>query len=398
MHFTDQEQSLLSFAHDANNTFGIKLTKQAIQKRFNQYAVGFMKKCLVYLLGKQVNVDTGTLARFNTFNRVRIKDSTKYNLPSSYKGHYQGSGGVANVSGAMISIQYEYDLLTGQALDLRLTQGNKNDQGDARDCTHDIQENDLFIRDLGYCTLNFFKLLIEKGAFFLNRLSPQIKVYCQDQPDKEVDLKACKNKLKRLNLQELELDVLLGSEDKIPARLIVSLVDQDTYRKRIKGKKKSGRKNISEAFRTRCSLSLFVTNTDSGALPAQKIQSAYSLRWQIELIFKVWKSQVKIHKIKEVNIHRFECQLLGKLIYLTLHWKLFTWLDHQHRKKNKAHILSFWKYYKLAHQLTAQLRKASMTKNKTGELIKILIETPFKQLKLEPKKKKPNNYQEFMTS
>ena len=184
-----------------------------------------MKKCLIYLLGKQIKVNTDTVGFFKAFNRVRIKDSTKYNLPSSYKEHYQGPGGVANVSGAMISIQYEYDLLTGHPLDLRLTRGNDNDQKDTRDYTHDIQKGDLFIRDLGYCTLNFFQLLIEKGAFFLNRLTPQTKNYHKDQPDKEVDLKAYKNKLKRLNIQQLELDVLLGSKKKVAARLIVSLVD-----------------------------------------------------------------------------------------------------------------------------------------------------------------------------
>jgi len=398
MQFTDQEQSLLSFAHDANNTFGVKLTKQAIQKRFNRYGVEFMQKCLVYLLGKQIRVSSDTVGLFKAFNRVRIKDSTKYNLPDSYQGHYQGSGGVANPSGAMISIQYEYDLLTGQSLDLRLTQGNENDQGDASHYTHDIQKGDLFIRDLGYSTLKFFQLLIKKGAFFLSRLSPQLKIYHKDQPDREVDLKDCRDKLKRLNLQQLAMDVRLGSKDKVPVRLIVSLVDQETYQKRIRGSRKGGRNNIKEAFKTRCSLNLFVTNTANEILPAQKIQPTYSLRWQIELIFKVWKSQAKINKIKEVNIHRFECQLLGRLIYLTLHWKLFKWLEQRHRSEKNENILSLWKYYKLADQLIAQLRKASITKSKTNSLLSILIETPFKQLKLEPKNKKPNNYKVFMTS
>ena len=165
----------------------------------------------------------------------------------------------------------------------------------------------------------------------------------------------------------------------------------------MRGSKKGRRGNTSKEFRTRCSLNLFVTNTIGEGLPAQEIQPAYGLRWQIELIFKVWKSQAKIDKVKEVNIHRFECQLLGKLIYLTLHWKLFKWLDHRHRNENNENTLSFWKYYKLADQLIAQFRKASITKSKTNSLLKTLMETPFKKLKLEQKKKKPNNYQAFMT-
>ncbi len=77
----------------------------------------------------------------------------------------------------MISIQYEYDLLSGQAMDLRLTSGTINDQRDAKDNTHDIVENDLFIRDLGYATIPYMKHIKSNKAFFLNRLSPQTKVY-----------------------------------------------------------------------------------------------------------------------------------------------------------------------------------------------------------------------------
>ena len=40
----------------------------------------------------------------------------------------------------------------------------------------------------------------------------------------------------------------------------------------------------------------------------------YKIRWQIELVFKTWKSIVSIHKIKSAKIERLMCEVYGKLI------------------------------------------------------------------------------------
>ncbi|APM38848.1 transposase [Clostridium kluyveri] len=50
----------------------------------------------------------------------------------------------------------------------------------------------------------------------------------------------------------------------------------------------------------------------------KQIHEIYSLRWQVELIFKIWKSIFHISNVKPVKIERFKCQLYGKLILLVL--------------------------------------------------------------------------------
>ena len=81
---------------------------------------------------------TGKQGRLSFFNRVRIKDSTRFTLPAAYAQSYAGMGGAVLNNESMISIQYEYDLLSGSTLDLRLTTGTRNDQRDAKENTHDI--------------------------------------------------------------------------------------------------------------------------------------------------------------------------------------------------------------------------------------------------------------------
>lgn len=42
------------------------------------------------------------------------------------------------------------------------------------------------------------------------------------------------------------------------------------------------------------------------------------MRWQIEILFKTWKSLFSIHRVKKRKKERFECHLYGTLIRILL--------------------------------------------------------------------------------
>ncbi|ETT76152.1 insertion sequence element IS231E transposase [Bacillus mycoides FSL H7-687] len=48
------------------------------------------------------------------------------------------------------------------------------------------------------------------------------------------------------------------------------------------------------------------------------IHNFYSLRWQIEIIFKTWKSLFQIHHCQNIKQERLECHVYGKLIAIFL--------------------------------------------------------------------------------
>jgi len=200
--------SLRNMCVDLRQFLGIKMKKQSLDERFTEKAVTFLKAVLASVMGCQLKMKA-TDEALSVFNRVRVKDSTRFALPGSFSKKYKGHGGATANSSSMVSIQYEYDMLSGDAMDLRLTSGTKNDQGDSKNKTHDIRENDLFIRDLGYATLTFMSLIINKGAYFLNRLNPQMTAYHQNRPDEKVDFAKCRKKMKKHNLPYLTYEVLL---------------------------------------------------------------------------------------------------------------------------------------------------------------------------------------------
>ncbi|MGR5986143.1 transposase [Bacillus cytotoxicus] len=65
-------------------------------------------------------------------------------------------------------------------------------------------------------------------------------------------------------------------------------------------------------------VNLLVTNTSSEKLPATEVYAFYSLRWQIEILFKTWKSIFRIHVSKRIKLERFQCHLYGQLLRLCL--------------------------------------------------------------------------------
>ena len=387
--------SLLGICNDLHTQTGIEIKKQSISERFSAEAVDFLEQVLALVLEDQFKKEN-PVDDLDIFNRVRIKDSTRFALPADFSEKYTGHGGATANSSSMISIQYEYDQISGNPLDLRLTSGTRNDQGDSKENTHDIQKNDLFLRDLGYATLTFMLQVVKAEGYFLNRLHTQLGAYHTENPDKKVDFAKCLKHMKKNKLPYLEYEVLLGKKAKIPCRLVIYRADKATYDKRIKQAKKqakSGGYQVSKEFKTRAWLTSYVTNTNNEQIPAKKIKAIYGLRWQIELTFKVWKSQSKISQVKKMKLERFECQLIAKLIWFMFQMKKFTFLIRMGHDKWPEKTLSIWKYYKHANSIDYLTRNAIADPDKLFELLESLIEIAPHAFVLEKKKGKRSHYE-----
>ncbi|PFE04523.1 transposase, partial [Bacillus cereus] len=88
--------------------------------------------------------------------------------------------------------------------------------------------------------------------------------------------------------------------------------------KKIAEKEKSQNRTYSEKSKLVAGLNVYVTNAPWEWVPMEQVHELYTLRWQIEIVFKTWKSLFDIDHCCNVKQERLECQLYGKLIAIFL--------------------------------------------------------------------------------
>lgn len=324
-----------------------------MHKKFNKDSVLFLKELVKQQLSEQLVLQDDGL---KTFKSIKVKDSSKFSLPDQYNGDYPGFGNFNQTQGLM-NMQFEFDLITRSWTSIELTSTKQNDQQNAKETIGSISKGDLLLRDLGYITPTYLKAVIQKGAYFLNRMPPQINVY--NESKESVDWKKIDRKFKKSEAHLLDIDVLIYGKEPLPCRLIIERVSDDEYGKRLEKARKSAKRHgvgLSERHKIRCRYNTFITNAERKRLPTQTIKQIYYLRWQIELVFKTWKSFFEINKVKKVKKERLECQLLAKLLWILINWHLFQACNQYVQKQTPSKGVSTLKFFKRCNGFSYSLR------------------------------------------
>lgn len=319
-HFNHKELSLNDLSIQLLTRYGITMSGQSIDERFTECAVVFFRTVLERVLKK--NIRNHTSISFTKYGKVRIKDSTSFQLPENMKDKYKGSGGAS--SNASIRIQFEYDLKEGSIIELSIHPFNVQDMTNAGETINSIEPGDLVIRDLGYIKIEYLEQIQEKqSAYYLNRLHSGTNAYeLIGGKYVEVDFVKLHKFLKKHEMTCMEKVVYLGKKNKLRSRMIVELIPENKYEERVRKIKRKACKNsrnVGKNAKARMALNIFITNTE---IETNQVRNLYTLRWQIELMFKIWKTIGEIHKVKKMKTQRFEVFLIAKLIWITINWRI----------------------------------------------------------------------------
>ena len=124
----------------------------------------------------------------------------------------------------------------------------------------------------------------------------------------------------------------------------------------------------------------------------------YRLRWQIELIFKIWKSICNIEKVKKVKKHRLECYIYAKLVLIVLSWHIL-WRTARKLYVNDGKALSFFKASKtLIHRKINDLREIIMLgKGSIQKLMDQFYDLSKTNHLLERRRKEPTSVQRMLS-
>lgn len=328
---------------EVRSTHGVDISSQGIDQRFNEGAQKYIQGLIGEQLSSQVfqSIDTGWSKHFN---RVIIKDSTKFDLPNTLWEKLPGFGGCASMAG--VGIQYEFNVKSGEVNDLSINPAKRPDNKDAIQTIGLVRSGDLTIRDLGYFVLDYFKSIEKAQAYFLSRLNTNIVVYKKKgNTYKGLDFEEIYQTMKAGNIQRLDQRVYIGEKDKFPVRLIIERVPEEVVATRIhkvnRYNKKKGRQT-GEEYKKRARFSLFITNIREETLDVEAIVKIYKIRWQIELIFKTWKSIFGLDNIGQMKYERLMCVLNTRLLLILINWEMFM-VERAYQYKQSGKLLSIHK-------------------------------------------------------
>ena len=336
----------------------VKVTKQAIDKRFDSTAVSFIEKVFKAYLDYNINSAAITSKLKDRFSAIRIMDSTEYKLPNCLAKEFPGYS--ASNALACAAIQFEYDIISKNINCISVENAKLSDKAFGDKQMDNIKAGELIIRDLGYYSINSYAPIEDRQAYYISRLKPQISIFIKDAGDNytELSLQALIDQIKQSKESCFDQTVYIGRESKKEVRLMAWLLEEDAQKKRLK-KKMDRKGKTNENDKLWSMLNVFITNIPCTEMTVQEAYDLYKIRWQIELMFKIWKSILKIHLVRKMKAERFKCYLYSMLLWVLLCWDI-----------TKGFEPVIWKKYQ---QLISPYKCYALLKNKAAQLTGILF-------------------------
>jgi Transposase DDE domain len=323
---------------------GVPVTPEAVQKRFTDKLVDFLRAGLEHVLAHAIAVPPAAIPVLERFTAVELGDSTTITLPDQYKDEFPGCGGKADSGQAAVKIQTRWELRTGKLTKLVVEPARCSDGQNAA-AENAVTPGSLLIRDLGYFSLKRFQAWNAAGAYWISRWQQGTSVFTAE--GRPLDLLAYLRR--HPGPEPIDLPILLGATERLPCRLIALRVPQEVAdRRRQKAYEKAqkhGRVPSPEHLAW-CDWTLLVTNCPADLLTWKEVVILYRVRWQIELMFKLWKSHnhLAAFRAEWSAVERmavFWAKLIGVVVQ---HWLLLTstWSDPRRSPWKAARVIRQW--------------------------------------------------------
>lgn len=318
------------------SSLGMPITAQGIEQRFDERSARFLKSVLEHALTIKVQgVDEQGVPILKRFKAVHIRDSSIISLPETLKHIWRGVGGSKGETSAM-KLQVSWEQCSGSLDGITLQDGYCQDRTSPYQ-SMDMTTGELHIGDLGYFSLEKLAEDHRKGILWLTRL--KFKTLLWDEQGVALDLPTLLNNQSQA---QLDIPVYVGGKQQVFCRLLASLVPQevaDQRRQRIKESyRKKGRQPSAKLLQL-VAWTLVLTNVPQDKLSLKEALVLLKIRWQIKLLFKLWKSYLFIDQWTSQNPWRILTEIYAKLLVaIIFHWTMLAdFWKHPDRSLVKAY-------------------------------------------------------------
>ncbi|HEY6540918.1 MAG TPA: IS4 family transposase [Ktedonobacteraceae bacterium] len=330
----------------------LTVSKQAIEDRFTlltaQWLLAVLRRGVQFLVCTQA-VSLPVLQRFSA---VLIEDGSTITLPAVLKEIWRGCGGSGAVAALKLTVRW--DLLRGGLSGPYLQDGRASEtRSPLRE--QEMPRGSLWIADVGYFALTWLSQLAKAGVYFLLGYKEPVTVWtAAGQPVDVLEL------LPSEGQETVDVPVSLGASKQVSARLIARKMPEEVVQRRRERLQEAAHKQSKSVSARQWELACWVivlTNVPLRLLSAEEALALLRARWQIELLWKLWKDLGQVDAWQTASPARILCELYAKLLgMLVQHWLLLLscW-DDPHRSLVGAAQVIRDQVPTLVHGLTGHL-------------------------------------------
>jgi hypothetical protein len=296
------------------------VTDQSLQERFNDKAVDCLCRVLTAAMGYLFEARPETIPLLRRFTAVAIDDSTTVALPAALAGEYPGCGGSDGDAGrAGLKVLARLEAIAGR-LELSEPEPAKASDRALLAASPPLPTGSLRLADLGFFDLERMAADTAAGVSWISRAPARLLVRRGDEPGRNLP-----EWLRRQGSDRIDTIVTVGGRTRLTCRLVAVRAPEEVVKRRLenleKKQRKKGRK-VSEAQRMLCEWTVMLTDLlDAERFTAEQLWILYRVRWQVELLFKRWKSGGGLGRSRGRKGPRVLCESLAKLLAaLIKHW------------------------------------------------------------------------------
>ncbi len=310
-------------------TRDVQVTDTAVHKRFTKTCAQFLHALLEEMMSIVIEASQDApIALLKRFETVVLEDSSSVALPDVLAELWQGCGGAPGGEAAL-KLHVRWDLKRGGLRGPGLTSGRTSDH--LSPFNEDIlPAGSLYIADLGYVSWARTAARRAAGSYTLTRAPARTMFWTAG--GKRLKLE---DHLPQRVGQTNECWVRVGDQYRYLMRLLMLRVPDDVAERRraaLVADAARRHREVSTKALELAAWTFLLTDVPANQLTLPEALVLLRERWQIELLFKLWKQYGHLDEWRTSNPWRILCEVYAKLIGLLLqHWLflLFSWQDAQ---------------------------------------------------------------------
>jgi len=348
---------------------GCTASAQALEQRMNERGADFLLTLLYGLMGMCAESEGVMCEVLQRFNGVYLQDGTLITLPDELEGLYKGCGGNSDQGGRSgLRLQVRLNLSTGELQGPWLKEAVQCEREGAGSVEQDpLPQGSLHLVDCAYVTLEKMKTYAQQKLWWLTAARADWQV---------TDARGIKSSLpewlkSRGKQSVIDEWVTVGSQagKKQRVRLLAYRVSPETRQRRQQAKansktrpkgcrrdvrvgKKHQRPSIDGRHRRKvgkkrlelAEWTILLTNVPEDLLAPHEARVLMRSRWQIELLWRLWKERGQVDIWRSEKPMRILCEIYAKLIGQVIqHWLILRGCWQQpHRSLVKASQAVQW--------------------------------------------------------